>query len=158
MGADDFVVGPGELYVWDFEANNEGTAAVTDVQTFMAAGAGTWYDEVSLTQTTITVGDPLSAVPGAPAFGTEMRLWPNPFNPRTEIAFDLDRDDQILLTVHDIRGRRVAVLHEGAASAGPFSCNWDGLGTDGLAQPGGVYLFNLVTSVGRSATRGVLLK
>lgn len=158
IGAADFIMGPGELYVWDFEANSEGTSPVTDVETFMAAGDGTWYENVSLTQTTITVGDPLSTVPGSPVPTEEMRLWPNPFNPRTEIAFDLDRDDWILLTVHDIRGRRVAVLHEGTASAGPFTCSWDGLGTDGLAQPGGVYLFNLVTSAGRSATRGVLLK
>ena len=158
LGSEDVVVGPGELYYWDFEAVAEGVTPVTDVQTFLAVGDGTWYEDVTITATTITVADPLSAAGDFPGFRSEPRLRPNPFNPRTEISFDLDRSGWVALTVYDVRGRQVAILHDGTAPAGPFSCSWDGLDAHGLAQPGGVYLFSLETPAGRSATRGVLLK
>ena len=158
LGSEDVVVGPGELYYWDFEAVDLGVTPVTDVQTFLAVGDGTWYEDVTITATTVTVADPLSAVGDMPSLRSEIRLWPNPFNPRTEIGFDLDRAGWVALTVYDVRGRQVTILHDGAAPAGPFSCSWDGLDAHGLAQPGGVYLFSLVTSAGRLATRGVLLK
>ena len=158
IGAGDLIMGPGELFVWEFEANNEGTTPVTDVETYLSAGDGTWYSDVSLTSTTVTVGDPLSAVPEVPAPPGAILLWPNPFNPRTEIAFELPAGGRVELAVFDVRGRQVAVLHDGDAPAGYFNCSWDGRDADGLAQPGGVYLFSLMTSTGRSVTRGVLLK
>jgi hypothetical protein len=158
IGAGDLIMGPGELFVWEFEANNEGTTPVTDVATYLSAGDGTWYTDVSITSTTVTVGDPLSAVPGHPGPPEEIRLWPNPFNPRAEIAFELPAAGPIELAVFDVRGRRVTVLHDGDASAGIFNCSWNGRDADGLAQPGGVYLFRLTTPAGRSVARGVLLK
>lgn len=158
IGSEDVVVGPGELYYWNFEAVNIGVTPVTDVQTYLAVGDGTWYEDVTITATSIIVGDPVSVVPDLPEPAGRIRLWPNPFNPRTELGFDLDRAGWVELAVYDVRGRQVAVLFDGTAPVGPFSSSWDGQNADGLAQPGGVYLFSLVTSAGRSTTRGVLLK
>lgn len=158
IGADDVVVGPGELYYWDFEAVAEGVTPVTDVQTFLSVGDGTWYDDVSIAATTITVADPVSAAGDVPGIRSDLRLYPNPFNPRTEIYFDLDRTGWVELAVYDVRGRQVVVLHDGTAVAGEFKSSWNGLDSSGLAQPGGVYLFRMSTSAGRSVTKGVLLK
>ena len=158
MGAGLAIYGPGELYWWDFETVAEGVTPVVALSADISDINGDWYTGVSLGPTTIIVGDPLSAVPDIPGLRGELRLWPNPFNPRTEIGFDLDRAGWVALTVYDVRGRQVAILYEGTTSAGPFSSSWDGLDAHGLAQPGGVYLFSLETSAGRTATRGVLLK
>jgi hypothetical protein len=158
IGAEDYIIGPGELYYWEFETLIEGESPVTDVQTYMSAGDGTWYDEVVIAPTTIIVGDPLSSVHDLPGRRQEMRLWPNPFNPRTEIVCEVDQGGWTQLAVYDLRGRQVTVLHEGVVEAGPFSCTWDGLDSRGLAQPGGVYLFRLVTPAGPSGIKGVLLK
>ncbi len=158
MAAGQAIYGPGELYWWDFETLAEGVTPIISLEADISDINGDWYADVSLGSTTIIVDDPLSAVNDVPGLRSEIRLRPNPFNPRTEILFDLDRAGWVALTVYDVRGRQVAVLHEGTAPAGPFSCSWDGLDAHGLAQPGGVYLFSLETSVGRSATRGVLLK
>lgn len=114
--------------------------------------------DVTITATTIIVGDPTSGVQDLPGLQQDLRLRPNPFNPRTEIGFDLDRSGWIELAVYDLRGRQVVVLHQGNAPAGPFTRSWDGLDSRGLAQPGGVYLFRLATSVGRTGIKGVLLK
>jgi hypothetical protein len=158
IGAGDFVMGPGELYYWDFEAVGEGVSPVTDVQSFMAANNGSWYDDVTITATTITVADSVSAVGDVPGIRSDLRLYPNPFNPRTEIFFDLAQSGWVELTVFDVRGRQVTVLHDGTAPAGEFKSSWNGLDASGLAQPGGVYLFRMSTPAGRSVTKGVLLK
>ena len=158
IGGDDVVIGPGELYYWDFEAVAVGVSPVTDVQTFMSVGDGTWYDEVLISATTITVADSVSAVGDVPGLRSDLRLYPNPFNPRTEIFFDLAQSGWVELAVYDVRGRQVVVLHDGTAPAGEFKSSWNGLDASGLAQPGGVYLFRMSTPAGRSVTKGVLLK
>ena len=158
MAAGQAIYGPGELYWWDFETVAEGVTPIVSLAADLSDINGDWYPDVSLGSTTIIVADPLSAVPDIPGLRGELRLWPNPFNPRTEIGFDLDRSGWVALAVYDVRGRKVTILHDGTAPAGPFSCSWDGLDAHGLAQPGGVYIFSLETSAGRSATRGVLLK
>ena len=158
IGAGLSVLGPGELFYWDFEAVAEGVSAVTSVNTYLAAEDGTWYPGVTLSQTTITVGDPTSSVGDLPALKQGLRLHPNPFNPRTEIFFDLPQPGYVELAVYDLRGREVVVLHQGLTPAGPFTSSWDGLDSRGLAQPGGVYLFRLATPAGQTGTKGVLLK
>ena len=118
---------------------------------------GAWYTDVLLPSTTVTVGD-VSQVQETPPVKTGLQLWPNPFNPRVQVGFDLVAEDWIRLEVCDVRGRRVAVLHDGTAPAGPFQAAWDGRNDAGHSQPGGVYLFRLRHSRGGATTRGVLLK
>ncbi len=158
MGSDLAIYGPGELYWWDFETLAEGVTPVVALSAYISDINGDWYPDVSLDSTTIIVDDPLSGVHDVPGLRGDLRLHPNPFNPRTEIFFDLAQPGWIELTVYDVRGRQVVVLHEGTAPAGLFKCSWGGLDSSGLAQPGGVYLFRMSTPAGRSITKGVLLK
>lgn len=51
--------------------------------------------------------------------------WPNPFNPSTEIAFVQPTAASVTLSVHDLAGRRVATLHEGALPAGEHRFVWN---------------------------------
>ncbi len=44
--------------------------------------------------------------------------YPNPFNPRTTLAFTLPNEGRAVLTVSDVLGRQVAVLFDGVAEAG----------------------------------------
>ena len=158
MGSGLAVYGPGELYWWDFETLAEGVTPIVALAADISDVDGDWYTEVLLESTTIIVDDPLSAVHDVPGLRGDLRLHPNPFNPRTRIFFDLAQSGWVELAVYDIRGRQVAVLHDGTAPAGPFTSSWDGHDSSGLAQPGGVYLFTMSTSAGRSVTKGVLLK
>lgn len=158
IGAGDFIVGPGELFYWEFETLVDGVSPMVDVETYLSAPGSIWYDPVTISPTTIIVGDPSSAVGDVPSREQGLRLWPNPFNPRTEFFVELDQAGWVELGVYDIRGRQVVVLHQGMAPAGPFTRTWDGLDSRGLAQPGGVYLFKLATPAGSAGIKGVLLK
>lgn len=85
-------------------------------------------------------------------------VHPNPFNPRTEIAFRLGRDQNVSLEVFDPRGRRVATLDEGVRPAGDHVIVWQGLDDDGRRMRSGVYALRLRTEDGTDIRRVMLLK
>jgi hypothetical protein len=158
IGSDDFITGPGELYRWDFEALAEGISPVTDVQTYMSAPGSVWYPDVTIGPTTIVVDDPVSAVTDLPVMPADLRIWPNPFNPRANVGFTLETSGNVRLAVYDAAGRRVADLFDGPATAGPQTFRWDGRDDRGAALAGGLYLFRLTTDRGIARARGILLK
>ena len=158
MGSGLFIEGPGELYYWDFQGLVDGVSPIISVAVYVSTTDGSWFEEVILPPTTVIVHDPLSAVGDLPPLNQSLELWPNPFNPRTEVRFDLGRDSWANLTVFDARGRQVVVLRDEYSSAGPLVSRWDGRDAAGRHQPGGVYLFLLQTAYGTASTKGVLLK
>lgn len=83
---------------------------------------------------------------------------PNPFNPTTSIAFDLPRDDRVILTVYSAAGRRVAELLHETLPAGRHEVVWNGRDASGGAAASGVYFLRLETSGGVETRRAVLLK
>ena len=55
-------------------------------------------------------------------------IWPNPFNPTTEIRYDLPHAGHVSLRVFDLLGREVAVLNDGITDAGTHRVMFDGSG------------------------------
>ncbi len=79
-------------------------------------------------------------------FPTQFELFqnfPNPFNPRTTIRFDLPEGRSCKITVFDMLGRRVAVLYDGYAPAGEQYVEWNGLDERGNRVSSGVYFYRL---------------
>lgn len=58
------------------------------------------------------------------AFGLSQNV-PNPFNPLTEIRYQLPEASQVVLSVYDVRGRRVQVLVDDFVDAGYRTMVWD---------------------------------
>ncbi len=56
------------------------------------------------------------------------QAWPNPFNARTQIAFDLPESNRITVQVFDVLGRHVTVLQDGQLRAGQHSLSFNGAG------------------------------
>jgi len=81
---------------------------------------------------------------------------PNPFNPATEIVFDLPGRAPASLVVYDVRGERVRTLVTGTLEAGPHRLTWDGTDDRRRAVASGLYVAAL-ESEGRRATRRLLL-
>jgi hypothetical protein len=95
-------------------------------------GTGTYTYGIEETFMT-PVGDVVAAS------GITLGAAPNPFNPRTEFAFTLERESDVRLTVHDARGRQIAALVVHALPAGGHAIPWDAV--DAAA---GVYVGRLV--------------
>lgn len=117
-------------------------------------GDGFWIDDWSL-----FTGSIVTAAPeGAPAAAAQLAAWPNPFNPATTLAWSLPAAGALRLEVLDASGRRVALLHDGPAAAGPGSLRWDGRGAAGHPLPSGVYFARLESGSWRARQKLVLLK
>jgi hypothetical protein len=159
MGATDSLSGPGELFHWNLDAIDAGSTAITAIEAKLYDPSANLIADVNLAAASLTVILGVNAVEDIPRPQTALTLSPNPFNPRTRVAFELPRESQVELTVYDARGRLVTNLFQGLVPAGPMSVAWDGRDSRGGIQPGGVYLFRLVApGMEPALTKGVLLK
>ncbi len=63
-----------------------------------------------------------------PISGTGVTLgsYPNPFNPTTNISYQLIEDSHVSIKVYDILGRQIATLAEGNKTAGQYTAVFDG--------------------------------
>ncbi len=68
---------------------------------------------------------------------------PNPFNPATEISFEMAVAGPARLTVYDAAGRLVRTLFDGERDAGHQAVFWHGRDDAGHAVAAGVYLYRL---------------
>ncbi len=69
--------------------------------------------------------------------------FPNPFNPRTEIRYDLPVGGRAKLEIFDIRGRKVKTLVDSKLPPGSQKAIWDGRDAHGGEVAAGVYLYRL---------------
>lgn len=91
---------------------------------------------------------PVSATPhgSLPSVGNLLTsASPNPFNPRVEIKYALERDALVRVAIYDIHGRMVRTIHNGPQSAGERSVVWNGRDRHGRDMPSGTYLYRVDT-------------
>jgi len=87
----------------------------------------------------------------------QLSNYPNPFNSRTTISFNLPREGDISLKVFDVTGCIVAILCRGHSNAGPHEVVWDGQNSSGQPVSSGVYFYRLSFDGDRSVTKRMLL-
>lgn len=85
--------------------------------------------------------------------------FPNPFNPRTTIRYQIVEDGaRVSLRVYDVRGRLVRTLVDDAQSAGVRTIEWDGTNDAGAKVASGIYLYRLTAPGFREVRKMILLK
>ncbi len=84
--------------------------------------------------------------------------YPNPFNPRTFISYDLKSDGQVVLEIYNLKGQKIRTLVNGAVKSGRHTVVWKGDDDSGKAVPGGVYLYRLATGSFTSTRKMIMLK
>jgi hypothetical protein len=126
---------------------------------------GFYIDDVSSNcpiDTTVTSVGPGEPVPPIPRVFSLAQNYPNPFNPTTTIAFDLPgklgEELRVRLTIHDVRGRLVKTLIDGAVEPGTYRVTWDGRNECGEPVSSGMYFSALKSGRGSSTRKMLLLK
>ncbi len=77
--------------------------------------------------------------PEAPA-SHRISAWPNPFNPKTTIRFDLEAASEVSLSIFDCSGRKLRTLIAGEGlGAGKHVLSFDGRDDHGESLPSGIY-------------------
>lgn len=84
--------------------------------------------------------------------------FPNPFNPTTQIGFEVPSATVVNVDVYNILGQKIKTLVSGYKDAGKYSVSWDGTNESGQAVPSGVYFYRLTTSDHSETRRMMLLK
>jgi photosystem II stability/assembly factor-like uncharacterized protein len=67
--------------------------------------------------------------------------FPNPFNPETNIRFDLPRAEFVIIRIFDITGREVTRLVNQRLEAGAYQTGWDA-----SLYASGIYIYRIETS------------
>jgi M6 family metalloprotease-like protein len=95
---------------------------------------------------------------GLPRVTRLQGAYPNPFNPRTTVAFELATAGPVRLSVYGLDGRRVVDLVRESLPAGAHTVSWAGRDASGRAVASGTYLLRLETRGGAWNSRIALLK
>ncbi len=71
-------------------------------------------------------------------------VFPNPFNPQTAIAFELQKAGPVRLGIYDLRGRLVRQLLDEQRGTGRQEVTWDGRDSNGQMVASGTYVVQIV--------------
>jgi hypothetical protein len=110
----------------------------------------------------LTPGSTIEIYPTGIDKGAELRdfalhpSFPNPFDGRTEIRYDVARSANVTLRIYDVAGRLVRALESSRKVAGSHQVTWDGLDDSGRRAAPGVYFYRLDTD-GFQATRKMVV-
>jgi hypothetical protein len=153
------VTGEGVVYRLRFQAGAqaEGTTTLALLEGTAFYLAGNYVTPVFMENATIQIGGSTSA-PTPAAGRLALRAAPNPFNPRTTLAFVADAPAAARLALYDARGQLVRVLLDEVVSAGARSVTWDGTDTTGRPVAAGVYLARLEVGGQRVVSRVTLVE
>jgi len=102
-----------------------------------------------------TMFGPVSVRAAFPEQVTLNQNVPNPFNPITQISYELPMDAQVRATIYNALGQRVRDLVNEVQSPGYYRIGWDGTNAYGGSVASGIYFARLVVepTTGRSGTR-----
>ncbi len=83
---------------------------------------------------------------------------PNPFNPRTTLAYDVPVAEHVVIEVYNIIGQKVITLVDEIKAPGRHEVIWDGTDSDGLKVASGIYLYKMQAGEFTESRKMMLMK
>lgn len=157
MAANNIYEEGGNLY-WDVDGQGHGYATLdyACLGCHVEIGADLTMAEAATYADDIHNIHPAAAEPLASAELLSLQLhnaYPNPFNPSTNLQFDVNKPQEIELTIYNVQGQMVATLWNGPASAGVHRVTFNG---SNLSS--GIYIARLSGNGEFETTKMVLMK
>ena len=84
--------------------------------------------------------------------------YPNPFNPKTQIRFNLPQRNDVNITIYNMLGQKVKVFSMINTPAGTHSITWNAANQNGQPLSAGVYLYQMISKDFVQTRKMVLLK
>ena len=118
-----------------------------------------WYKIVLVSASGNEFYGPIAArVDAIPAAYRAYQGYPNPFNPRCTIRYDIPTAGTVNLRVFDVSGTLVRTLVDGWREPGVYSEVWNGRDDTGTELPSGIYLYCLEADDFVAARKMALLR
>lgn len=112
----------------------------TDASTARIPDGGAWQVTSSPSPGQPNVSTSISDAETVPGEIVLEPAYPNPFNPATQVRFQIAREGHVRLSIFDLLGREVDVILDGEHAAGVFTVTWRA-----ERVPTGVYVIVLRT-------------
>jgi hypothetical protein len=84
--------------------------------------------------------------------------FPNPFNDRTILQFELSKPARVNLAIYNLRGQKVKTLLDAGRQQGRYTLEWDGTNQAGESVSSGLYLYRMRTAEFSDTKRLLYLK
>ncbi|MFQ5823132.1 MAG: FlgD immunoglobulin-like domain containing protein [bacterium] len=122
-----------------------GTAVLRgNVNSLLIGGQEFWLDNICAEDTTVTsIGDNSTVDDYIPKNYGLSQNFPNPFNPETEIRFQLPKASHVVVRIFNTLGKEIRILTNTIYQAGSYAVRWDGKDKNGNKVSSGVYLYQL---------------
>ncbi len=82
--------------------------------------------------------------------------YPNPFNPTTNIRFNIPENAHVTLRIIDLRGNLVTTLIDGELQQNQYEVTWNGKDANNRIVGNGVYFYQLTTNKGFNSTGKII--
>ena len=89
---------------------------------------------------------------------TVYKNYPNPFNSSTRIKLNIARRETVLISIYDLRGRKIATLAEKEFPSGLSVIEWDAKDSQGYDVSSGVYFIQIQSGDERIMDKAIVLK
>jgi flagellar hook assembly protein FlgD len=97
-------------------------------------------------------------VPEIPTHTQLTNVYPNPFNPSTNIGYTLAAQQDVTIQIFNSRGQKVREYRVGEKAAGTYSQVWDGKDSSGNNVTTGVYFIRMQAGFNSFFKKAVLMK
>ena len=84
--------------------------------------------------------------------------FPNPFNPTTQIRYDLQSSENVSIDIYNVVGKHIKSLINTKQDAGYQSIYWNATDAFGQSVPAGMYIYTIQAGNFRETKKMVLLK
>ena len=112
------------------------------------SGEGPWIMKTDFDSNEIEPSDTLPK----PVIPEKLKLcqnYPNPFNRQTSIEYHLPETSKVIISIYDIKGRKIKEFQKGFQNLGIYVLTWDGTNNSEKIVSSGVYIYQLITKKNR---------
>ena len=134
----------------EFMGNERENSFVTLDGIKLAGADGSLINTVSRTNSS-----EVKVIPGAFALHQN---FPNPFNPSTEIRFDLPEAGNVNLAIYNLMGQKIRTLSSDNMTPGYHAIIWDGTNDIGSQVATGMYFYSIQSSEFHATKKMLFLK
>jgi flagellar hook assembly protein FlgD len=90
--------------------------------------------------------------------GITISNYPNPFNPSTTIKFSLPIDENVNLSIYNVKGQKIKTLSNDRFNSGKHSIVWNGRDESNNAVSSGIYFYKLATDNQTIVKKCIMMK
>ena len=106
----------------------------------------------------VTYESPQPGSPVIPVLTGLKQVYPNPFNPNTNISYELKEASDVLISIYNSRGQEVRSFERSNVAAGSWKLTWDGKDQNGTGLSSGVYYIRMQAGADSFFKKAVLMK